>query len=145
MPEIKKNLKVLPRRRFGDPILRKPTELVSPDYLKTTEFKNLVDQMFYTIRQVKGAGLAAPQIGKSLRFSVVEIRKERRLPNMETLAKTVIINPRILKRSQEMWYSWEGCLSLPGMMGIVPRYKEITMEFLDGAGKKQKWIVKNWI
>lgn len=128
--------KILPRTKFGNPILRKRAKQILPRKVPN----QLLRAMFYTMRLVKGVGLAAPQVNKSWRLAVIEIKKSKIRPEIIPLKKTVIINPQITRRSKELLRDWEGCLSLPKIRGLVPRHRDITVRFLDRLGKKQ--IVK---
>lgn len=108
------------------PLLRqvaKPVILPLP-----TEFKTLIANMVYTMRKEDGIGLAAPQIGQSIRLIVVET-KDGALP---------FINPVIIQRSRQTELGEEGCLSVPKEFGFVNRHKEITIAYIDQAGKPQK-------
>ncbi len=104
--------------------------------LRTRTFTALVRKMFSTMHAANGVGLAAPQVGRDMSFAVIEARKTKLRPDAAPLAKTVIVNPRIISHSRKMEYDWEGCLSLESVRGLVPRYKEITVECEDASGKK---------
>lgn len=114
-------MNILPRTQCGDPILRKKAKNVPVSKIKSGGYTNLIRQMFFTMHKAKGVGLAAPQIGKSLRLAVIEVRANRKDKKIKPLKKTVIINPIILKCSEEKENGWEGCLSLKGIRGKVPR------------------------
>jgi len=129
-------MKVLPRTQFGNPILRAKAKKVPLTSLKTAAFKGLVKQMLYTMRRVGGVGLAAPQIGKSIRLAVMEIRPTKTRPGLERSEAVVAINPRILWKSKAATSDWEGCLSLGGVRGKVPRAKKITVEYYDECGER---------
>ena len=124
-------MRILPRTKFGNPILREKAHPVSKKV--SVQF---IKSMFYTMKRANGVGLAAPQVNKSWRLAVVEIKKTKTRPEVEPLGKTVIINPQIFNPSKEMVNDWEGCLSLPGIRGSVPRHKKITVKFTDNAGGK---------
>jgi len=130
-------MKVLPRTKFGNPILRAKAKTVPLSELKTKRFKNLVEQMFYTMKRADGMGLAAPQIGKSMRLFVVQISPTKFRPNLKPLPKTVAVNPKIVKKSKETEDDWEGCLSCPSIRGKVPRSKRVTAIYYDEFGKKK--------
>ncbi len=129
-------MKRLPRTQFGNPILRKKAKKVSPKLFGSRSLKQLIKEMFFTMRRVGGVGLAAPQIGRSLRLAVIEIKKTPTRPEVVPLAPTVVINPEILTASKERMNDWEGCLSFPNVRGLVPRHKSITVKYLDQSGKK---------
>lgn len=133
-------MKRLPRTQFGNPILKRRAKKVSPIMFGSRSLKQLIEEMFFTMRRVGGVGLAAPQIGKSLQLAVIEIKKTPIRPEVVPLEPTVVINPAILKVSNEKLDDWEGCLSLPNVRGLVPRHKNITVKYFDQSGKKH--IVK---
>lgn len=119
--------KVLPRTQFGNPILRTKAKAVSAAFLKTQTFKTLISQMFYTMRQAHGVGLAAPQIGKPLRLAVIKVSPDLR---------RVIVNPRITWHSKAKSLDWEGCLSFSDGRGQVPRWTAIEVRYMDENGKR---------
>jgi len=130
-------LKRLPRRQFGDPILRKKTKKLSLELINSGSTQCLIKQMFFTMRRANGAGLAAPQIGKLLRLAVIEIKYHPLLPYITALEAMVIINPTILKVSREMVDDWEGCLSCRNIRGLVSRYKWVIVSYIDQFGASQ--------
>lgn len=117
---------VLPIRRFPDPVLRQKTRRVR-EIDKSLE--KLIDDMFETTQSASGVGLAAPQIGISLRLCVIE------LP--ETREKFVLINPEIIKRKGSRVVE-EGCLSVPGYIGELARSESVVVKFMDRDGKSSR-------
>ena len=111
---------------YGDPVLNKEAEDISPDY---PELPKLIDDMFETMYAAHGVGLAAPQIGKSIRLFVVDgsPMDEENLKDF----KKVFINPEILEESEEEWKFEEGCLSIPNLREKVERPEEITLRYQD--------------
>ena len=116
--------------RMGDPFLLQRAKEV--EQFDTPELTLLIEDMLETMAACDGAGLAAPQIGVDLRIVIFGIEYNPRYPDAEQVPQTVLINPVIEPRSDEMDVAWEGCLSVPGMRGAVPRYKHISY-----AGKDQ--------
>ena len=110
---------------YGDPVLRKRAEEITKDY---PELPKLIEDMFETMYKSNGVGIAAPQIGKSIRIFVVDGS-----PMDEELEdfKKVFINPEILEESEEEWKFEEGCLSIPGLREKVERPEEITLHYFD--------------
>jgi peptide deformylase len=100
----------------------------------TPELHRLVDDLFETMRAVNGAGLAAPQIGVDQQVVIFGFGKNQRYPDAPPIPETVLINPVITPLSQEMEEGWEGCLSVPGMRGMVPRFARIRYSGLDQLG-----------
>ncbi len=137
-------MKILPRTQFGNPILRQHSKKVSLSSLKTSSFKKLIKQMIFTMRRSGGVGLAAPQIGKSLQIVVMETRPSKTRPKLKKKGPIVIINPKIVKYSKNKEKDWEGCLSLQGVRGHVPRAKEITVEYLDVKGENVREVVRGF-
>lgn len=117
---------------YGDPVLKKRAEDITKDYPKLDK---LIDDMFETMHRANGVGLAAPQIGKSIRLFVVDATPfvEDGEEDEEGLKgfKKVFINPEILEESEEEWKFEEGCLSIPGIRGEVSRPEEITIRYMD--------------
>jgi len=129
-------MKRLPRTQFGNPILRKRAKKVTSKLLGSRSLKQLIKEMFFTMRRVGGVGLAAPQIGKSLQLAVIEIKKTPARPEVIPLAPTVVTNPDILAVSKDRLNDWEGCLSFPNVRGLVPRHKNMTVKYFDQFGKR---------
>ena len=118
--------------RMGDPRLLRVAEPVSlvPD----AELDVLIADMLDTMRALDGAGLAAPQIGVGLRVVVFEVQANPRYPLAEPVPLTVLVNPEITPLGDEVAEDWEGCLSVPGLRGLVPRYEHIRYRGLAPDG-----------
>lgn len=110
-------------------VIAKPVEKFN-----TTELQGLLADMHETMEHLNGAGLAAPQIGVSLRVVVFGVKNNPRYPQAEEVPYTVLINPVIEPLSDEMEEAWEGCLSVPGLRGIVPRYSRLRYRGFDVSG-----------
>ena len=118
--------------RMGHPVLReraKPVESFGP------ELKSLLQDMKDTMAAKNGAGLAAPQIGVSQRVVIFGVQKNPRYPDAEEVPFTVLVNPKITMLTREIEEGWEGCLSVPGMRGVVPRYTRLRYSGLDENGQ----------
>lgn len=102
----------------------------------TKELKSLLLDMHDTMEHLNGAGLAAPQIGVSLRVVVFGVKGNPRYPDAEDVPYTVLINPVIEPLSQDMEEGWEGCLSVPGLRGVVPRYSRLRYSGFDAHGAR---------
>lgn len=133
--------RALPRRLFGDPVLRTRARVIKKSDLATKELETLIKDMFYTISRVGGVGLAAPQVGYSLRLAVVRIPPER---DHGRVLKLVLINPKIVAYSRATEIDWEGCLSLPAVRGQVPRAHAVTVSWLDEQGVKRRETFKGF-
>ncbi|MES2225579.1 MAG: peptide deformylase [Patescibacteria group bacterium] len=131
-------MKVLPRTEFGNPILRAKAKAVPLKSLETPELKNLIREMIFTMRKTGGVGLAAPQIGRSLRLAVMGMHPTKYRPYLEKRDLIVIVNPRIIEYSKSTKNDWEGCLSFaPKYIGaVIPRPSSITVEYHTEKGEK---------
>ncbi len=101
----------------------------------TPELHALVSDMFDTMRAAEGAGLAAPQIGVDLAVVIFGFTKNRRYPDREPVPETVLLNPSIEPLSDDEEEGWEGCLSVPGLRGVVPRFARIRYRGFDPQGR----------
>jgi len=118
--------------RMGDPRLLAMAEPVRE--FGTPELENLLADMRDTMRALNGAGLAAPQIGAGLRLVIFGFEQSPRYPEADPVPFTVLINPRLMPLGDIQEEDWEGCLSVPGMRGLVPRYRDLRYTGLDAAG-----------
>jgi len=100
----------------------------------TPELHQLVSDMTDTMRSLNGAGLAAPQIGVGLQLVLFEVIENPRYPDVECIPLTILINPVLEPIGDEMEEGWEGCLSIPGMRGLVPRYTRLRYGGFDAYG-----------
>lgn len=100
----------------------------------TPELEKLIEDMFDTMYDADGAGLAAPQIGVDLQVVIFGFERNARYPEAETIPKTILLNPVLTVIGDEVDEGWEGCLSVPGMRGIVPRWAKIRYEGVDQYG-----------
>jgi peptide deformylase len=120
--------------RMGDPRLlerAKPVERFS-----TAELAALLGDMRDTMAHLNGAGLAAPQIGVGLRVVIFGVQSNPRYPHAEEVPDTVLINPALQPLGAETEEDWEGCLSVPGMRGVVPRYRQLRYSGCDEQGRR---------
>ena len=119
--------------KMGNPDLLKVSEPV--DFEKD-DLTTLIDDMKETMKANDGAGLAAPQIGVFKRLVIFGFDTNDRYPEADSVPFTVLINPIITPLSDEQENGWEGCLSVPGLRGVVPRYTHIRYEGYDAEGNK---------
>jgi peptide deformylase len=119
--------------KMGDPRLLEPARPVED--FASIELAQLIVDMHDTMRALDGAGLAAPQIGVGLQVVIFEVSSNPRYPDAESVPFTVLINPRLTPLSDEVEAGWEGCLSVPGMRGLVPRHTRLRYQGLDPAGQ----------
>ena len=123
---------IKPVLRMGDPLLFKRAEPVTK--FETPELHALLQDMDDTMRSKNGAGIAAPQIGVSLQVVIFGVGANPRYPDAEEVPYTVLINPIVEPVGAQMEEGWEGCLSVPGMRGVVPRYTEVRYRGSDQFG-----------
>jgi peptide deformylase len=119
--------------KMGDPRLLRIAQPVRE--FDTPELHALIADMFETMHAVNGAGLAAPQIGVDLQLVIFGFRKNDRYPDAPPVPETVLINPVITPLGPEEEEGWEGCLSVPGLRGEVPRFARIRYTGLDPKGQ----------
>jgi peptide deformylase len=119
--------------RMGHPVLRERAKPV--ERFGTPELAALVADMKETMAARNGAGLAAPQIGVGQRVVIFGVQKNPRYPDAEEVPFTVLVNPKILLLTREVEEGWEGCLSVPGMRGLVPRYTRLRYSGFDEDGR----------
>ena len=103
-------------------------------HFDTQQLHDLLADMRDTMKAMNGAGLAAPQIGESLRVVVFGVQHNPRYPDVESVPETVLINPVITPLGEEVEEDWEGCLSVPGLRGMVPRHAHIRYQGVDEYG-----------
>lgn len=118
--------------KMGHPLLLQVAEPVKD--FNTAELDKLVEDMYDTMAELNGAGLAAPQIGVSKRVVIFWVEANPRYPDVEAVPNTVLINPTIEVLTDEKETGWEGCLSVPGMRGLVPRFTRIRYSGFDQHG-----------
>jgi peptide deformylase len=118
--------------KMGDERLLRIAKPVSA--FGTPELRALVADMFETMAAANGAGLAAPQIGVDLRLVIFGFESNPRYPQAEPVPPTVLVNPVITPLSDVMEEGWEGCLSVPGLRGVVPRFEHIRYTGFDAEG-----------
>lgn len=119
--------------KMGDPRLLRHAKPV--EAFGTSELKALLEDMFDTMKAANGAGLAAPQIGVDLQVVVFGFQRNDRYPEAPPVPMTVLINPAIEPLSDAMEDGWEGCLSVPGLRGVVPRFSHIRYRGVDEHGQ----------
>lgn len=125
---------IRPILKMGDPRLLRKAEPVT--HFGTSVLDELIADMFDTMHAVKGAGLAAPQIGVNLQLVIFGFGRNSRYPDAPMVPETVLINPQLTPLSEETEDGWEGCLSVPGLRGMVPRWKMLRYEGQDQFGNR---------
>ena len=133
-------MSILKVARMGHPVLRERARSVSKSDLRDPLMQKLIDDMIDTMHEYHGVGLAAPQVHEGLRLFVALLEEE---PGPKSEA-TVIVNPEIVPGDALKEEGWEGCLSIPDIRGMVPRFTEITVSALDRNGKSIELLLKNF-
>lgn len=141
MPEktkiaLKSELKTKPSKiiQLGHATLKKVAEPVT--HILSDNTQQLIKNMLTTVKVAGGVGIAAPQINISKRIFIMCSKPNQRYPNAPLIEPTAIINPEILDANSEQEKDWEGCLSVPSIRGLVPRYKTINVSYFDLSGNK---------
>lgn len=119
---------------LGHPVLRQKAKEVQN--ARNSRIQLLIDDLIETVMDVNGVGIAAPQVYESLRIIIVASHPNPRYPNAPEMKQTPMINPKIIAHSKVKKKDWEGCLSIPGIRGLIPRFTSITIEYVDRKGKK---------
>jgi peptide deformylase len=138
----------------GDPILRRVADPVDPKDLATREIQQLIEQMRATMEAAPGVGLAAPQVGVGIQLVVIEdgpqrwghlSPEERMARERRTLPFTVLVNPVVQPQDDHDRVSFfEGCLSVPGLTGVVVRHRSVRVEALDAHGRPIDRVFSGW-
>jgi peptide deformylase len=124
-------MSILKVARLGHPVLRERARPLEKSDLRSPLVQTLIDDMIETMHEYTGVGLAAPQVHAGLRVFVALLEED---PDSKTTA-TVVINPEIVPNSAARQEGWEGCLSIPDIRGMVPRFTDITVKALDRNGR----------
>ncbi|MDN3579066.1 peptide deformylase [Chitinimonas viridis] len=126
---------IRPIVKMGSPLLLQTAELVTPEEFGSPELAALIQDMQDTMQAMDGAGIAAPQIGVSKQLTLFGGFKSPRYPDAEIVPFTILCNPILTPLGEEMVDDWEGCLSVPGMRGLVPRYQHLRYQGFDEHGQ----------
>jgi peptide deformylase len=129
--------------QLGNPILRQQAQRV--DNVSDERIQQLIDNLIATATASNGVGIAAPQVSESHRLFIVASRPNARYPNAPEMEPTAMINPRIIAHSIETVKGWEGCLSIPGIRGLVPRYQAIEVEYISREGQLHRQQLTDFV
>jgi peptide deformylase len=134
-------MSILKVARMGHPVLRTPGRAIDPGEVKSPRIQQLIDDMFETMTEYQGVGLAAPQVHESLRlfvagFAPADDDGDEKDDEMERVPLMALINPEITRVGDATAEDWEGCLSIPDIRGKVPRARQIVVRALDRRGKR---------
>jgi peptide deformylase len=130
--------------KMGEPLLWEIAQRVPQEDILSLATQSLIQDLLDTMRAANGAGLAAPQIGISQQIVVFGFEKNQRYPDELPIPQTILINPVITPMEDIKESSWEGCLSVPGLRGKVPRYRKIRYHGLNQNGESIDRIVEGF-
>lgn len=119
--------------QLGNPLLQATAQPVQK--IDDPSLQSLIQDLITTTIESQGVGIAAPQVAQSLQLIIIASRPNPRYPHAPQMEPTAMINPRIVNYSGEPEKGWEGCLSVPGIRGLVPRYPQIAIEYTDRHGQ----------
>jgi peptide deformylase len=122
--------------QLGHSVLRNGNKAI--DDVKDPHIQTLIDDMLLTVKDYNGVGIAAPQVYESYRIFIIASYANARYPYAPNREPFALVNPEIISHSEEMVKSWEGCLSIPGIRGMVPRYKSVTVRYISREGKVEQ-------
>jgi peptide deformylase len=135
---------VLKVARLGHPILRQVAEPVPPEAIGSPQVQQLIDDMLETMDDHDGAGLAAPQVHVARRVVIYGVESNPRYPDAETVPLTVLVNPVVTPIGSEQEEDWEGCLSVPDLRGMVPRYRRVRVDAYGRDGGSLRFTAENF-
>lgn len=129
--------------QLGNPVLRQQAQSVNN--IRDYHLQQLIDHLIATVLAANGVGIAAPQVSESYRLFIVASRPNPRYPHAPLMEPTAMINPRIITHSSEIVQGWEGCLSIPGIRGLVPRYQAIEIEYISRYGQRHQQELTDFV
>lgn len=141
---LESGMAILKVARLGHPILRQVAEPVPPGEIRSPAIQRLIDDMIETMREYDGAGLAATQVHTLKQIAVIEVLGNPRYPDAPEIPLTVLVNPVVTPLGEEREEGWEGCLSIPDMRGLVPRYRAVRLECFDREARRVDLVAKDF-
>ena len=134
---------ILQISQLGNPVLRRKSQFVQN--IQDDRIQQLIDNLIFTVQHAHGVGIAAPQAAQCERLFIVASRPNLRYPQAPKMEPTAMINPRIVASSTEIVKDWEGCLSIPGIRGLVPRSRSIEIEYTNRDGQLHKQELTDFV
>ena len=128
--------------QLGAEVLRQPAQAI--DNFNTPQFQTLISNMQQLMEQGNGVGIAAPQIGESWQVIIIASRPTTRYPNAPEMPATVMVNPQFEILDASLIKDWEGCLSVPGIRALVPRYRAIKVSYQDPQGQACEMLLEDF-
>jgi peptide deformylase len=135
---------ILKVSRLGHPVLRQAAQPVPPETIKTCAFQRLLDDMVETMHEYNGVGLAGPQVHVPYQVAVLEVENHPRYPDMPRVPLSYLINPQVKILEAATVDDWEGCLSIPDLRGVVPRYRQLRVEALGRQGEALEFVASDF-
>ena len=129
--------------QIGNPALRQHAQPI--ENIEDSSTQSLIDELLHQMTQANGVGIAAPQLGIAQQLIIIASRPNPRYPNVPEMEPMPMLNPRIIAHSSETEKGWEGCLSVPGIRGLVPRHTTITVAYHDRHGQPQEQVFDNFV
>jgi peptide deformylase len=129
--------------QLGQPVLRQEAGKIADP--ADPAVQALIDDMLATVEEADGVGIAAPQVFEPLSLFIVASRPNPRYPNAPQMEPTAMINPELLWTSDETEKGWEGCLSIPGLRGLVPRHRRIGIRYLTRSGELREDVYEDFL
>lgn len=129
--------------QLGEPVLRSQAKAIND--LGDPKIIELIDSLIATAVANQGVGIAAPQISQPYRLFIIASHPSDRYPHAPTMPPTAMINPRILSHGNEVVKDWEGCLSVSDTRGLVPRYRQIEVEYTTSQGETKQEILTDFV
>ncbi|MDA0738629.1 MAG: peptide deformylase [Nitrospirae bacterium] len=126
--------------RLGHPNIRSGADAVLVEQLQLPAIQHFIDDMIATMRDAHGVGIAAPQVHVSQQIIAIEVSPENpRYPHQAEVPLMVLVNPKIVEHGEDSDQGWEGCLSVPDLRGLVPRWARVSVKGLDRHGQKVRF------
>ncbi len=135
---------ILKVARLGHPVIRTPAHPVDPAQIPTPQFQRLLDDMVETMREYEGVGLAAPQVHLAIQVAVLEVERPANYPDAPGVPLTFLINPEVTITERATLDGWEGCLSVPELRGVAPRYRELRVKALGRSGEPLDFAARDF-
>ena len=129
--------------QLGNPILRQ--EAAPAENVLSEKIQTLIDDMIATVLKVNGVGIAAPQVHESLRIFIIASRPNPRYPHAPSMNPLVMLNPSITGQSKDLFKDWEGCLSIPGIRGLVPRRSWLKVQYTSRSNRHEETILTDFV
>jgi peptide deformylase len=137
-------LAILKVARLGHPVLRRRAEPVPPAEIAHPATQRLIDDMIETMHEYVGVGLAAPQVHVGKQIAVIECESHPRYPDMPSIPLMTVINPVLTALGDAAGSDWEGCLSIPDLRGMTPRYRTVRLQAYGRKGERIELVASDF-